>query len=64
MIDPDEVEADEECAAQLRKMAALLGTFWESCKAAGLPDSLAAAVCRDWHQTVIADGVEWADDED
>ena len=64
LVDPDQVEADEESAANLRQMAALLGTFWDACKAVGLPDSLSAAVVRDWHQAVITDGVAWESDDE
>lgn len=65
MIDPDQVNADEETAANLRQMAALLGAFWDGCKAAGLPDGLAAAVVRDWHYSVLTDDpVAWDDDSE
>lgn len=59
MIDPEQVEADEQTASQLRQMAALLGAFWDACRAAGLPDGLSMGVVRDWHQAAITDGVTW-----
>lgn len=64
-VDPAQIEADARTAVELRQVAALCGSFYDDCRAAGLPDSLAAALVRDWHTSVLG-GLEvtWEADDD
>ena len=58
----DEQEAE---AQHLRKIAWLAGEFYEACRLARLPDTLADALVQDWHRSILdPDAVITWDDDD
>lgn len=62
-LDPEQLDADQQTAQELRQMAALCGEFFDACRAAGLPDHLAVTLVADWHRSTLGDEVTWTADD-
>lgn len=63
MLDPDQINDDEEARVYLRKMAAMAGEFFAALRDSGVPESASVQMLIDWHAEVISEGVVWESDD-